>query len=314
MRGTASPARRQLLPKSLMQRLALLTSGELLPVRKAGSGHPLRTGARLGTLLWFGLGALTSGAVGGVAFLGLQALAAGEMRIVDDTGVASAGLAEAPPATPKHEAQPDTFDIAVDRSERARAPLGLHVTGTEDTNIEIMLQGIPAAARLSRGERRDALTWVVKRADLDGLYLTLGDTTPDAFDVRIDVLAPAGVATLGSVVRVRLVDSASQKQATTTEDRAHDKKMATETSVAKLAAAPASSRTAGVGDEAKVARPAQPRAAPTVADASPRQTAPRPWPEGASALGAVQRDSERQVWWNMPPPHWSPFQDPAAQP
>ena len=75
----------------------------------------------------------------------------------------------------------------------ARHGLGLQVTGPSDADIEVVLQGLPATASASRGERRDALTWVLKRADLDGLHLMLGDAAPDMFDVQIDVLAPSGV-------------------------------------------------------------------------------------------------------------------------
>jgi hypothetical protein len=36
-------------------------------------------------------------------------------------------------------------------------------------------------------------------------------------------------------------------------------------------------------------------------------TGARTWPGGALALGAVSREPERQSWWQMPPPGWSPF-------
>jgi len=311
MRGIASPERRQSLPKSLMQRLALMANGEPLALRAGGIGHSPRTGARLGALLWFGLGVLASGIVGGVALLGLHASTAGEVRIEDDPGVVPAVLAEAHPATPERNAQPDTFDLAIDRSERTAAPLGLRVTGTDDANIEIVLQGIPEAARLSHGERRDASTWVLKRADLENLHLALGDAAPDAFDVRIDVLATPGVATLGSVVRVRLVDPASRKQAMTApgEDRTpyrQSKAVAASTDVAKSAPAHAPSAVRTEGND-KAGYPPAKRRAPTAADASTPAPQAAPWPEGASGLGAIPRDSERQVWWAMPPPSWSPF-------
>ena len=77
--------------------------------------------------------------------------------------------------------------------------------------MEVVLRDVPAAARLSRGERRDESTWKVRAADLEDLHLTLNDGTPDAFDVRIDVLAPAGMAAASSVARVRLVGLAQRR-------------------------------------------------------------------------------------------------------
>ena len=104
------------------------------------------------------------------------------------------------------EPQPaDAFDVVIERSTRANAPFGLRLVGSRDTGMEVVLRDVPAAARLSRGERRDESTWKVRAADLEDLHLTLNDGTPDAFDVRIDVLAPAGVAAASSVARVRLV-------------------------------------------------------------------------------------------------------------
>ena len=265
MRKMASPDHRHLLPKSLMQRLALVAIARREPLAASRQGR-LRSGrtrVHVAVRFWFCLGALAGGGIGSVAFLGLHALAASEIQIEGDAaGVVPQRLGEA---------RPETFDIAIDRSERARAPLRLQVAGTEDPNIEVMLQGIPAAARLSRGERRGALSWVLKRADLDGLYLMLGDAAPDAFDIRIDVLAPTGVATQGAVVRVRLLDQAAPKQPPII--RSGNQK-AVETTVA------------AVSDVAVGVAAWQPKALAG------------PWPEGVNGV---------QVWWKIPPPSWSPF-------
>lgn len=315
MRTTASPARRDALPKSLVERLTLLASGQLPPVRRAASGRSGPAAAYLGMLLCFGLGAVAGGAIGGAALLGLQALAAGEVR-TDATSVVSQGLTEAPPP-------PDTFVVAIDHSQRTRAPLPLQVTGSEDGSLQIAIRGVPEGARLSRGEQRDPSTWVVRRDDLDDLYLKLGDAVPEAFDVRIDVLAPPDVAALGSIVRVRLVDLARQKQTpAAVKDQLpghQDQAAAAVTEIAKAAQAhtPAATRSLDTGRGEKPAKaPAQQRAPPGSADASapgPKATpAHRHWPEGASGLGAVPRETERQVWWTMPPPSWSPFLDPGG--
>lgn len=304
MQEVASPASwqslpRQSLPKSLMQRLALVSNGQLLPVPIESSKR--QTASSFVALAWFGVGAMTSAVLGGVAFLGLQALAVGDRRAEVDRPVTAAARPEGAPARPTRY----IFDVAIDRSEREHAPFGLQLTGTADDSMKVVLRGIPANARLNRGERRGARTWVVKHRDLDDLYLTLGDATPDAFNVRIDVLTPPpDVPTIGSLVRVRLVDKASPPQPAIAAggkrpaDR-RTKSVASTSAVAGLAPAyvPAASRASDTADRQPPA-PAQRRAAPAAADArvAASQSAPsaRQWPEGASALGAIPR-SERQL-------------------
>jgi len=284
----------------------LLADGQLTPVASAGPEQWWRRQRRrLSTLIFFGVGALTSSMLGGLTLLGLRAPNAAE------------AVAAVPPAI----SAPEVVDVAIERGERERTALGVRVEGAEGADTEVVLRGIPVTAELSRGERRDALTWVVKQADLDGLYLTLGNAGPDAFDMRIDVLAASGVARQAGVVRIRLVDAPPQKQASAqlaqespreeaAPSEAQDKAAPAETTIAKLPAPTAvADRTPQDAADAKVASPPPaPRRAnanPAVAKTTP---AARPWPEGASGLGAVSRDSERQVWWSVPPAPWSPFE------
>jgi hypothetical protein len=226
MRGLASPGGRQLLPKSLMQRLTLLASGQLSPLVRATPGKPRRQGAPLGTLVCFGIGAMMSSVLGGVTLLGLRALNAAEARM-HAAGSVAPGTVDGvvPPAVSGWEAAPEIVEVAIERSERARTALSLRLQGAEDADLKVVVRGVPAEARLSKGERRDAATWVVKRADLDGLRLTLGEAGPDAFDIDIDVLAPSGVAAQAGVVRVRVVDTPAQQHAAagTTDGRSLDK-------------------------------------------------------------------------------------------
>jgi hypothetical protein len=286
-----------------MQRLTLLADGQLTPVASAGAEQRWRQRRRLSTLVFFGVGALTSSMLGGLTLLGLRALNAAE------------AVAAVPPAT----SAPEVVDVAIERGERERSALGVRVEGAEGADIEVVLRGVPVTAQLSRGERRDALTWVVKQADLDDLYLTLGEAGPDAFDMRIDVLAASGVARQAGVVRIRLVDAPPQKQASaqptqegprveTAPSEAQDTAAPAETTIAKLPA-PVAERTPPDGADAKGPSqpPAQRRANASPAGAKTTSAA-RPWPEGASGLGGVSRDSERQVWWSVPPPSWSPFE------
>jgi hypothetical protein len=213
MQAMASPAGRQQLPNSLMERLALQASGRL-PVAVDSAREARQASGRLTVVLSFGLGAMASCVLGGLAFLGLEAMAAGDSRGNGPTLVST--TPQAPAVASWYQRQ--VFDVAIPRRERAHAPLRLHVTGDNADGIEIILHGVPAAARLSQGERRGAVTWVLKRADLDDLHLHLSDAAPDAFDVRIDVLAPPGVQTVGSVARVRVVDSAPQETGTAAMD------------------------------------------------------------------------------------------------
>jgi hypothetical protein len=273
-----------------MQRLALLASGQLPPAASAAQRDPRRKRGRVSTLVCFGIGALTSSVLGGVTLLGLRTLNAGEVRLHAA-------------ALPGQKAAPQIVDVAIARSERAHTALSLRLEGAGDADVEVVLRGVPPAALLSKGERRDAMTWVVSRADIDGLRLTLGEAGPDAFDIGIDVLAPSGAATEAGVVRVRVVDAPAQHK------RAAAGAAPAETSIAKLvpAVSPDAGRTGPAEAGAKIARSPPQRhteAGPAGAKVLPET---RHWPEGASGLGVVPRDSERQVWWSMPPPAWSPF-------
>src|SRR5262249_3220733 len=115
MRGSGSPGSRQLLPRSLMQRLTLLADGQLTPVASAGAEQRWRQRHRLSPLVFFGVGALTSSMLGGLTLLGLRALNAAE------------AVAAVPPAT----SAPEVVDVAIERGERERSALGVRVEGAE---------------------------------------------------------------------------------------------------------------------------------------------------------------------------------------
>lgn len=313
-----------------MQRLALAGS-----VETSGPNSD-RVAYRSGIGAFFGMGLLGGGMAGAAVLLGIQVLAPGQaspLRI--QVPAAIAALADWAPdvatsrvgrAAPMvREPQPaDAFDVVVQRSTRANAPFGLRLVGSQDAGMEVVLRDVPAAARLSRGERRDESTWKVRAADLEDLHLTLNDGTPDAFDVRIDVLAPAGVAAASSVARVRLVGLPSIERTvtapvevvpvaalvepeapavTTTMVSAHSPSNAHVTPAVRIDVPAKRERVARVSPPAATTvveidrRPAQPAA----------QEEARHWPEGASGLGAIARESDRQVWWKLPAPTWSPF-------
>jgi hypothetical protein len=83
---------------------------------------------------------------------------------------------------------------------------------------------------------------------------------------------------------------------------------AAETSIAKRVSAVTgeAARTPPTTAGAKIARTPPGRRAgqePAAARTTPEA---RHWPEGASGLGAIAREPERELWWSLPPP-WSPF-------
>ena len=308
MRETVSLASsygRRELPVSLMQRLEQAQHLALV-VKAQATGQALRQspprGARRGAhvvvLAWFSLGVIASGAMGAGAVVWLRTLAAGDPSAVVAPAVASWS---------HPRADWDTVHVTLDRGQRMRAPLALQVTGANGGAFEVVMHGLPAGVRPSRGAPFGEGTWMLKPADLDGLYLTLDDTVADAFDVKIAVLTSAGIATASSIVQVRLVEMAPATQAAVTvgvpappSPPVHAGMFAGE-AADTARPAPALARTALQGTS-RPGAPAQKRTGPVVASTS------RTMPEGAYALGATQREPEQQAsWWRMPPPTWSPF-------
>lgn len=316
------------LPVSLMQRLALMQHfAHVAQVSEQSERAPqprrVRRGAHVIILAWFSLGVITSGAIGAATIVGLRAKAAGAAPLATIASMAStawAAWAKAPaaaPATPPTAAPVwDTVEITVDRAERTRMPLPLEVTGADAAGTEVLLQGLPAGVTPSRGAPRGPV-WVLGRDDLDGLALTLDATAPDAFDLRISLAAAPGTTTGGSIVQVRLVDPAPQAQAVANADAGTERlalshpggadgpaaqgaPAAQPVAAAPAAASEASRPAAGAGGKAAHRRT-------TVAAGEAQADRRRPWPEGASALGAVSRQSDGPSWWQMPPPSWSPF-------
>jgi hypothetical protein len=258
-------------------------------------------------LAWFSLGVLASGGIGFGAVIGLRAVADGKVPISWTAWLGAPAVASpAPSIEPAADHGWTTYHVAIERNPSApgtspgtHVPLPLQLSGSDDPAVEVLL-GLPVGVRPSRGEMRGETTWLLKRADLDGLLLELDTVAPAAFDVRIVVLAPAGLTAASSVVHVLLVDVAPRKQAAggrTDEPlqvAAQDKSDGPFTDVAK-------SPPARTGDKDV---PPQRRVASAKADPGGART----WPEGAYGLGAMPREGERQTWWEMPP-SWSPFQD-----
>ncbi|HEX5997789.1 MAG TPA: hypothetical protein VFZ16_00080 [Hyphomicrobiaceae bacterium] len=337
---------------SLIQRLEMTRQLALLAQDQAGGAPPhaitaqrtLRPGAQAIVLAWFSLGVLMSGALGVGSLFGLKALQAQgtpltwealatTMRGGVEATVAAAWsrmptmpLLTPPSVSPptKQPAVPPKWDVVrmpIERGTR-HASLGVQVTGTADLPVELVLDGVPAGVRPSHGSAIGATTWVLGQADLDDLSLMLDDTAPDAFDLKIAVVAPRNVATIGSVVQVRLVESG--------ESQAHAAAEPAQQAVAETEAPPAAAAPGSPRDADNVALRKDEAGAPSVAPSGPRRTAAsaasaakavpaetsaeaasaapaasRTWPEGAYGLGAVSREPETPL--PSGPPAWSPF-------
>jgi hypothetical protein len=317
-----SSYRLQQLPASLMQRLelmqhlALAAYGQPPPRQMAQRG--VSRGARIVVLAWFSFGVLASGAMGAGAIVGLRTLAAGAPPVVGAPAVASWS---------HPRADWDTVHLVIDRSQRTRVPLALQVTGMDDGAFDIVMHGLPAGVRPSRGAPIGEATWVLRPTDLDGLYLTLDSTVPDAFDAKIAVLTSPGVVTAGSIVQVRLVEMAPATHAAVTVGRAASPSSLAHVGMSDGPGADDAARTAPTSTPAPAPRtvtprsgdkaggqPTQRRTGPVVAGTAassgrPVGSAGRTWPEGAYGLGAAPREPEQETsWWQqMPPPSWSPF-------
>jgi hypothetical protein len=283
------------------------TPGALVVYRPPRPPCPPRLGTQVVVLAWFSLGVLASGAMGAGAFYGLRAVSEGGALMTWAAWAKPPSAASAPrPAGRWNDAQWEYAEVTIDRSEQAHARLPLQVTGADASPVEVTLQGLPAGVRPSHGEPRGQSTWVLRQPDLADLHLALDATAPQFFNVKVAVLAPAGVATVGSILHVRVVDATAPAQAVASDGAS----AATVDSVksAPAQAAPAARASIAPDSDRAAGTPARQRAAVGgVTEVAPTSSA-RPWPEGASGLGAVARESERQVWWEMPP-SWSPFQD-----
>jgi hypothetical protein len=308
-----------------MERLALVAGGEESPRETSGDHH-------LGAVGYFGLGLVGGGAAGVVLLVMLPMLAAEPQQGPQVppaiaalapwvSGPEKATAAVAPRVAPQQVPPLDAFDVMIDRALRDSAPFGFRLVGTSNpAGMEVVLRDVPAAVLPSRGQQRGPSTWALAAADLQSLRLVLHEGAPDAFDVRIDVLAPSGAVAANSLARVRLIGTTgAERKETVPVETAPAEPQPPRKRVASVDT-PLSTRThapprnaAATSARERVARVAPPPAPAVAAQLEPPTAADgRHWPEGASGLGAVSRASDRQIWWKLPAPSWSPFEDTAA--
>jgi hypothetical protein len=186
--------------------------------------------------------------------------------------------------------------MTLHRSDDGTAFFPLAVTGADSADgARVVLHDMPEAVQLSRGERQDEHTWVLRLADLQGLRMTLGDGTPVAFDVLVEVATAAGASLARTVAQVRLAD---RRQA----------------AIEELLSAAAAVPPVGAGTPFRTEVQVAHRTREPARAALPRP----PLPEGLSSLGGpigapTPPELSRKLWWRMPArAAWSPFANGAS--
>jgi hypothetical protein len=213
------------------------------------------------------------------------------------------------------------------RTARGTTPFPLQVTGVADPdNARVIVRDMPKAARLSSGERRDEHTWALRIADLNGLQVSLGESTPEVFDITIEIASLSGAQILKTSARVRLksgdAPAAPRRLPASIEDLLRESKLVPATPAARAAIdTPFQTEVVRAAEPAETPGPVDQPASQATAEAAPER---KPLPEGLSALGGpvsgqTQSAGEetRQVWWKLPTPApapaWSPFGTPGSQ-
>jgi len=294
------------LPRSLMQRLALLEAG-LFPVsshkrRPRPAKPPLRTRLRRMSTS-FGLGVASGTALGGAALLALLLVnpeAGRSERQIEDAVLPAADAAG---RTVLYR----TLELSVPRSEDGRAPFPLRVTGAEAVDgARVVLRHLPEAVALTAGQRLDAQSWSLGLAELEGLHFLVGSGTPETFAVTVEVTS-SGSALASTTAHVRLVSATAAMQ----EPRAGTppvlvlEPFRTEVAAARGTAPELSAVSSWPVQSA-------PAAPPTGEAARPEAGAPHR-PTGLSALGGPREGETapaagegRRLWWSVPRSAW-PF-------
>jgi hypothetical protein len=319
MRG-ASPAGTRHPYTSLMARLAALPkNGDGVDAPGSDAKQAATAFRRRLMTTYFGYGLFASIVFGCTAMLPLLFAHPGAPRNQGVLAVASNTNVASVPLWPAHggiapEAEINSFELPIRRSERASAAFPLQITGTRPADIKsVVLHDLPEQAWLSKGERQDEHTWVVRASDLSGLRLSMGEGTPDAFDLTIEVATASGDPAGLSVARVRLLDAPAQLEtpvATTDEPVP----MLDALPVLRHAPVLAKERPAETAPQQKTTQKPlmvqAPRRVQVTEEVRPAPHVTRP--EGMSALGMSARETspdERQLWWKMPSSPWAGVAD-----
>jgi hypothetical protein len=318
MRGTASASWKERAPKRLMERLEALSKGHTA----AGAMVLQPAVARQAQVLrvCFALGFAAGGVMGCLALLLLALPQPADTRTPQSQAESFAephlglprGLPTGVPATPSNGGLSSAvLDLPIWRHERANAPFSLRIAGgashlVAESGLSVWLRQVPETAWLSKGQRQDEHTWVLRASDLEGLRLALHDGTPDVFDVVIEVVSAAGTMATQGIARVRVIEDPARVAAVMRETG--------EKLTAHIAPFPLGAplrlppgRLEPVATKQSPSRSAAGRAVGVGAPAPLQATAPVR-PEGLSALGGPAHASDnRQIWWQLPVPDWTPF-------
>ena len=318
MRG-ASPAGTGHPYTSLMARLAALPKdaaaggAEGRDAHRAAAAHRRRMATT-----YFGYGLFASLVFGCAATLPLLFAHPGAPRNQGALTVTGTKLASVP-LWPAHgavapDAEISSFELPIRRSDRANAAFPLQITGARPADItSVVLHDLPEQAWLSKGQRQDEHTWVLRPTDLGSLRLSMGEGTPDAFDLTIEVAAAGGNPAGLSVARVRLLDAPAQVEPLSVgaPDRSVQMLDATPT---PRRAAPAHIWPAETAPQEKAPQKPlivqAPRRVQVTEEVRPAPRVTRP--EGMSSLGMITREpnsDDRQLWWRMPSPAWAGLAD-----
>ena len=273
-------------------------------------GYRARTQRRFPGL-YFAFGLLSGGAMGLALLLVLPAAAPGESRVpvLELASPKAAGARFLPASAPL-----PAIEVAIARHERESAALPLRVTGAEDLNgVRVVLREVPERASLSRGERSDAHTWVLRLQDLEDLHLSLHEGAPRSFAMVVEV-ASAGAPIAQTTARVRVEDVEAPAPA---EEALPASNPRVRTQAALPMRATPLGRETGLAQQApSPGKMAKPWSGPATGESRAGRAQPRP--EGLRALGGPVSDqpavdAQRQVWWKLPDPPWTLFSTGAAR-
>jgi hypothetical protein len=307
-----------------MARLAALAEGRDVAAYTERAAATRRERRRVATK-YFSCGFIASLAIGVLAILP-AVLAHPGVRGARSQGVAVATNVDSASMLlwPAHgaiapDAEIGSFELPIRRSERTNAAFPVEVIGggAARDGLTVVLRDMPESTYLSKGQRRDANTWLLRPADLHNLRLSIYEGAPEAFDVTIEVATAGGDAVARSVARVRLLDPPAPPEpsiAALDTLAVHSPLQTAEAAITpRREEAPAKPRPLETAPQQKAAKKPQLVQAPRPVRIEELRVVPRTVrPEGMTSLGMATRDleaDERQLWWRMPASSWAGFVD-----
>ncbi|MBN9266715.1 MAG: hypothetical protein J0I75_19520 [Hyphomicrobium sp.] len=224
--------------------------------------------------------------------------------------------AEIAPASVPHTAAPQFREapslaaarpvatLTVAESDLARLSLPMLVSGGGRAwaGSAVVIDGLPAEARVSHGMKIAPDTWTVGIADVGHAVLSLPRTTPDRLELSVRVVAADSHELAASALRIQVLRSPDR--AAQLVPAAVFEPTAAETGAGReIDPAPTSRQAVKVNRTKRPAVPASPMAPP------PTQTAKQQeWPTATSPWVTEER-RELPTFGFAPMPKWAPFSD-----